>query len=412
MPTFEEQLANTPSALEEYISLPVLGDDLLVYKGHFTLNLCEKACTVSGKVFYSFCEKIELLFEGVALLDDSSGWLGKRVVINTVNNLSGAALVLQIQGDRIRGCINSLENKQSTACRCFRWCYLNAPKVFGDSVRRGRTISMDRLVFQASDYQIIYENVEGCQDQKSHRRISHICELTRRDGKLISNEFALEEIRLFSRFVSFFSGCQHAPFFIEGVDNNQVNYAFHAIAPDRSLVGVSTWKPDFKDNDLIALWPKFRAKREESPDQYDVLNTLIHWYLSANMNDGLLDGAYILGFAGIQLLSYEIVGKELGNKEIIDDLITRLNLNSHMNAVDISSMRNWLVHYVSKNRVSYQRLGYDDKYSRFETLLQVLELAILFWLGYEGHFSNRLGSKWRGSAVGLVPWVLSKNESY
>ena len=410
MSSFDEHLSTTPSALEECITLPPLGGDLLVFEGQFTLSSGEIACAVSGKVFYSFCETIELMFEGTAIINDSIAWIGKKAVIEAGDNLSGEALVIQTQGNRIKGLILHLENRQSTSCERFRWCYLNAPKILGDNVRRGRTISMDRLVFQDGDYQILFENVAGYQEQKSHRAISHFCELTRQDGRLIPIEAALDEIQLFSRFVSFFAGCQHAPFFIEGVDEDKVNYAFHAIAHDRSLVGVSSWRPDFKDKDLIALWPKFRAKREESPDQYDALNTVIHWYLSANMNDGLLEGAYILGFAGIQLLSYEIVGKELKkNKEIIDDLFTRLNLEAHMNADDISNMRNWLVHYVSENRVEYQRLSRSEKYLRLEVLLQVLELAILYWLGYEGHFSNRLGSRWCGEAIGVVPWLETRN---
>lgn len=407
---FEEQLATTPSALEEYISLPVLGGELIVFEGQFTLNSGGKECVVSGKVFYSFCEKIELLFEGITLINDPIAWLGKNAVVKAGDCLFGDALVLLIQGERLKGIINHFENKQSTSCERFKWCYLNSPKVFGDNVKRGRTISMDRLVFQAGDYQVIYENVEGYQEQKSHRKISHLCELTRQDGGPIDIKEALGEIRLFSRFVSFFAGCQHAPFFIEGVDADEVNYTFHAVAPDRSLVGVSAWKPDFKEKDLVSLWPKFRAKREESQDQYDALDTIIHWYLSANMNDGLLEGAYILGFAGIQLLSYEIVGKELdNNKVIIDDLFTRLNLDAHMSAGDISSMRNWLAHYVGTNRVDYQRLDRDERGSRLETLLQVFELAVLYWLGYKGHFSNRLGAKWSGAAVALVPWLTSIN---
>lgn len=408
----EVQLTDVPSALEEYITLPILGGDLIVFEGQFTLNSGEIECAVSGKVFYSFCETIELMFEGTAIINDPIAWIGKHALIEAGDSLLGEALVLQIQGDRIRGYITHLANKQSTSCERFRWCYLNAPKLFGDIVKRGRNISMDRLVFQDGEYQIIFENVAGYQEQKNHRAISHFCELTRSDGRLIPIEAALDEIQLFSRFVSFIAGCQHAPFFIEGVDDDTVSYAFHAIAHDRSLVGVSSWRPDFKDKDLIALWPKFRAKREESPDQYDALNAVVHWYLSANMNDGLLEGAYILGFAGIQLLSYEIVGKELdSNKEIIDDLFTRLNLNAHMDAGDISSMRNWLTHYVSKNRVDYQGLGRDDKCTRLEVLLQVLELAILYWLGYEGHFSNRLGPKWLGEAVAMVPWLSPINKS-
>lgn len=404
MLTFEDQLATTPSALEEYISLPVLGGDLLIFEGPFTLNSGEKECVVFGKVFYSFCEKIELLFEGETVIKNPLDWIGNKADINADDNISGEALVLQIQGERIKGFIYHLENKQSIACERFRWCYLNAPKIFGDNVKRRRNISMDRLVFQAGDYQIIYENAEGYQEQKSHRTISHLCELIRRDGRSIPTEAALDEVRLFSRFVSFFAGCQHAPFFIDGVNGRDAQYQFHANGLDDSLISVSTWKPFLHDNDLVTLWPLFRAKRNESDDQSDVLNTLVHWYLQANMNRGLLEGAFILAFAGLDLASIEIVGKELSNQEVVADFFKRLNLAMPITAEALSSMRNQLVHYKKSRRRKYNSLSFDDKVFRLEAVLQILELTILFWLGYKGHYSNRFGSKWKGEDVELVPW--------
>ncbi len=408
MPTFEEQLAKASSALEENISLPVLGGDLLVFEGQFTLNSGEKECVVSGRVFYSFCEKIVLLFEGKTVINNSLDWLGKNAVINAGDNLLGDALIIQIQGERIKGFVNHLENTHFSFCEHFRWYYLNAPKIIGDNVKRGRTISMDRLTFHAGDYQILYENVKGYQEQKSHREVSHICELSRQDGKPIAFEAALDEIQLFSRFVSFFAGCQHAPFFINGVNEGDVQYQFHANGLDDSLISVSTWKPFLHDKDLVALWPLFRAKRYKSDDQYDVLNTLVHWYLQANMNKGLLEGAYILAFACLDLASCEIVGKELSNQEVVADFFKRLNLTMPITAEVLSSMRNQLVHYKKSNRRKYNSLSFGDKVMRLESVLQILELAILYWLGYEGHFSSRTESKWKGDAIKLVPWSVKR----
>lgn len=407
MLTFDEQLSITPNALEEYISLPELGGEICVFEGQLTLAVGDKMSSVSGKVFYSFCEKIELLFEGTTMTSNPLAWIGRNAVINVGDNLTGEALILQFQGNRIRGFINHLENKHSTSCEHFRWCYLNAPKVFGDNVRRERTISSDRLVFQAGDYQIIYENVEGYQEQKSHRKVSSICELTRQDGKPIAFEAAHDEIQLFSRFVSFFAGCQHAPFFIEGVNKGDVRYQFHAKGVDDSLTSVSSWKPFLHDKDLVSLWPLFRAKRYKSDDQYDVLNTLVHWYLQANMNKGLLEGAYILAFGGLDLASLEIVKKELSNQQVVEDFFKRLNLTMPITPEDLSGLRNQLVHYKKSNRRKFNALSFDDKVFRFEAVLQILELAILYWLGYEGHYTNRFGSKWRGAAVKLAPWILT-----
>ena len=407
MPTFEEQLAKASSALEENISLPVLGGDLLVFEGQFTLNSGEKECIVSGKVFYSFCEKIELLFEGTTLINDPIAWLGKNAVINAGDKRLGYALVLQIQSNKIKGYITRFENMQSASCKAFRWCYLNAPSIIGDIVKRGRSIDPGRLVFQGGDYQIIYENIAGYREQKRYRKVSHNCKLTRSDGKSIAIEAALDEIRLFSRFVSFFAGCQHAPFFIEGVNGEDVQYQFHTRGLDDSLISVSTWKPFNQDRDLVALWPLFRAKRYLSNDEYDVLNTLVHWYLQANMNKGLLEGAFILAFAGLDLASIEIVGKELSNQEVVADFFKRLNLAMPITAEDLSSMRNQLVHYKKNHRQKYNSLSFDDKVFRLEAVLQILELAILFWLGYKGHYSNRLGSMWEGESVEVIPWIKS-----
>lgn len=411
MSLYEELLLTVSSALDEYITLPGLGGELIVFEGQFSLRKGKMKSNVYGKVFYSFCEKVELLFEGKALDPFPLSWFEESVDLVTENSLSGSALVLGSQGDRINGLISRLETERYASCDRFRWCYLNGPWVFGDDVRRGsRGLSKDRSVFQDDKFRIVFENRAGYRKQKRHRELSHICELTSIEGDPITIDEAIDEILLFSRFVSFFAGCQHAPFFIEGLDGGTVQYAFHSVGHDRSLVGVSSWKPDFKDRDLIGLWPKFRAKRHESLDQYDVLNTVIHWYLAANMNDGMLEGAYVLGFAGIQLLSAEIAGTGLKNKEIIDDFFSRLKLDVHMDAEDISRMRNWLAHYEGKNRIAYQGLSFEEKYARLEVVLQVLELAILYWLGYEGHFSNRRGSKWQGGDVELVPWLPAVNE--
>ena len=81
MSTFEEQLATIPTALEEYITLPALGEELLVFEGQFTLNSGKEKFVVSGKVFYSFCEKIELLFEGTALDSEPFFWFGNNAEI-------------------------------------------------------------------------------------------------------------------------------------------------------------------------------------------------------------------------------------------------------------------------------------------------------------------------------------------
>ena len=407
MMDFDESLNRIPSALEDYIALPQLGGVITVYEGEFTIKKGNESLSLTGRVYYSFAERIALLMKGEAR-SSIYDWCGKTVEIVVGESYHGIASIDVVSGRNVKGSVSSLETKTSVLCERWRWCYLNGPCVFGDDVRRGRCVSKDRLVFQDGGYEIVFENKAQYKQQKKHREISHFSELRHQDGSPVLLEEVLQEISLFSNFVSFFAGCRHAPFFIEGLSSEGNKYEYHTVRLDSSLIGVSSWKPDFKDHDLISLWTSFRSKSKESLDQSDVLNTVIHWYLQANMNSGLLEGAFILGFTGLELLSNEMVRKELGNQGIVEDFILRLHINIKIKPQEISQMRNYLVHYKDENRRScYNRLTFEEKVSRLEVVLQILELAILYWLGYQGHYSDRLAKSWRDERNKLVPWHLN-----
>lgn len=404
MDLFDRMLEESPVALEEYVTLPEIGGEIKVYEGEFFLKKKAHSFSITGRVYYSFAEKIRLLFKGVFERFDS-GLVVQEVEIIAGEYLLGYAFVQKVSGNIISGYVNHLETASFAQCERWRWCYFNGLKFFGESVRRNRSISKDRLVFKAGPYIITIDNKEGYTDQKEKREISHFCQLMCSDGSYVSKQDAINEVLLFSRFISFVFGCQHAPFFIQGLSNNEVVYEYNAIGLDDSLIGVSSWKPDFKDSDLITLWRSFRLKYFESVDQCDILNTVVHWYLQANMNKGLLEGALLLGFTGIELLSNVIVGKELNNEQIIEDLISRLNLNIGLTPAEIASTRNYLMHYKNERRRKvYNSMSFEEKYKRMEVELQILELAILYWLGYEGHYADRLDHIWQGAGIQSVPW--------
>ena len=409
MEEFNDLLNEAPEALEEYISLPNYGDSKSVYKGLLTLQGDSIIITFSGSIYYSFAEKVELSFEGI-IDSPPISLLGKKVKILAGDLYHGITIIEEIidanVGVNVRGCVPWLNSKDPVSCKQWRWCYLNGPYVFGEDIRRNRVLSKDRLVFKDGSFEIIIENIARYNQQKKHREISHYCELRNTSNTLISKEDAQREILLFSRFFSFIAGCLHAPFFIEGLENDTVKCCVHGVPPDCSLVSVSSWKPDFKDDDLIPLWPAYRSFCNESVDKADILNTAIHWYLQANMNSGMLEGALLLGFTGIELISNEVVGRELNNEMIIQDFIQRLRLEIDLTPYQIAQTRNYLMHYKNEfRRTSYNRLTFEEKIARLETVLQILELAILYLLGYKGHYNDRLHMKWRGGSTKLVPWV-------
>lgn len=400
-------LSESPDAIEEYVVLPEIGDRISVYEGDISIQYEDTIVSIVGRVFYSFAEKIQVFFEGSTHCS-SFDIVGREVIIRAGNCLEGNAFVERESDKFIRGIVNNFVSNISKPCKKWRWCFLNAPKLFGEFVRRNRGVSRDRLTFKCGGYQIVLENKAGYIYQREHREISHFCELKCENGSVITEQEALKEIDLFSRFISFVFGRLHAPIFIQGLCGGSVTEFFKSFGQDDSLVGVSSWKPDFRDFDIVPLWQLFRSKNNESTDQSDVLNTAVHWYLQANMNKGLLEGALLLGFTGIELLSNVIVGKELNNVQIIGDLVSRLNLELSVSPAEIAQTRNYLMHYKNEYRRStYNSLSIEEKHKRLDIVLQILELAILYWLGYEGHYADRFHNLYQGEGINYVPWRTS-----
>ena len=112
-----------------------------------------------------------------------------------------------------------------------------------------------------------------------------------------------------------------------------------------------------------------------------------------------------MGFAGLELASDVMVGKRRNNADRVQAFWDMLHLSSALFPEDIASMRNGLMHYTKTHRLEYSSLRREDKIIRLESLLQILELAILYWLNYEGHYSDRLNPGWRGTSTRRVPWA-------
>jgi hypothetical protein len=410
MTTFKEVLTKAPKALSDYAYIPELGDRKPVFEGVFSLLKDKKTSyTLRGSIFYSFCERIELLFEGVVLpASNKSIECGQIFTITSDNGWMGKVMTVQItipnESVMVYGIVYYVSHGR-TSNKIWRWNYLNGDIIYGESIVRGNVISRDRLTFTAGEYRIVLENSNGYKPQKRHRCLSHTCELTRLDGGVISKANAIQEIQLFSSFFSFVEGCKHAPFFIEGHDKTGNRYCWHGLGIDCSLISVSSWKPDFRDDDLIPLWVSFSAKYFESQDNADILNTLIHWYLEANMNSGLYEGAYLMAFTGIELLFEENRGDGRKNSDKVLFFLRKLHLDTKLKPEEISAIRNQLTHYKRSHRMAYASVPKNNKILRLELLLQILELSILLWLGYKGHYSDRMKPGYRGTNTHLVPWA-------
>lgn len=410
MTDFDELLHSIPRGLEPYLNLPDDGGRLEVYNGTLSIIVSGQAFLFSGQIFYTFSDRVKLRLianssdpgfyftGGYAELIVSKQYCGKVFI----NRIHLADEIVTVYGE-----VQLFQSVNMSPCCNWRWCYLNLDSVFGELVSHGRMISPDRLTFIAGGYKIFLENARHANkgDNTSVRYVSTICQLSRTDESPCSLEDALKVILDFSLFISFAFGKRFAPFFIEGVDRSGSIYLYHQVRTDCGQIGVDRWAPDHKEKDLSALWPLFWERLHLSDDERDVLNTSIHWYLEANMNSGMLEGAYILGMTGLELMYNVLVGKKNSIENKIRALVDLVKLKAPILASDIAEMRNCLVHYGAENRNQYSLLSLEDKRLRMDTVLHILELSILYWLGYCGHFRDRMRvSKSKGSGVKCVPW--------
>lgn len=111
-----------------------------------------------------------------------------------------------------------------------------------------------------------------------------------------------------------------------------------------------------------------------------------------------------MAFAGIELMYNVLIGKKIkGSTEKINTLTRLLNIEATINAKELCDMRNVLVHYGQQNRAIYSEISNQEKFNRLTRVIYILELSIMKYLDYQGHYVNRLNNEKR-QEVEVVPY--------
>lgn len=423
--TEKDTFKHFPEAMKPHIQIEIDKPHLLVYSGVFTLQKGSYSTLIDGAINYSLNGRIELVFEGTGGLSGLAFFESiDPIIITTPNGFKGECVFRNCctTDNRVtiyRGIINHLYSAQKD-CYHWQWLYLNMEHFHGELVVRNtidkKNLCSDRLTFCCTDgTEIILDNVETQADSNciAEYHISHCCKLTPSKGKLLDYDSTQKYIVAFSHFISFVVGRYHSPIFIEGIDAVGVHHSYHNSVYDRSHIGVNNWLPFPHDSDIKTIWPIFEdIWNGDDTDKADILSTAIHWYLEANTGSGKIEGALIMAITGIQLMCNVILPKdELGNQQL-QNLIKRMNYTPSFDPQISINARNQLIHYYEEgNRQKYSVLTREEKIQSLEIALNVLELAILYWLGYQGRYADRMcTNKWQGASTKRVPWATSNNE--
>jgi len=412
-----------PKALEPYCEINMNSTRMLVYSGSFALRCGRATLELEGEISYSLYGGLQLVFEGKAGRIGFEFFISKKAYyIRTSNGLTGRCIIGSFTSSSngntyCRGFIQHLFASQKK-CSCWYWSYLNMTKFHGELVTRvyenHRTTSTDRLSFLCIDGTVIIaENTDNQNNPKSNNQyvITHHCKLIPANGKKIDFNSAKKYIIAFSHFISFVVGKYHSPILIEGLNKKEQHYPYYYSGYDTSRYNVISWLPYPKDIDIESLWPTFEEVwNGDDKDKADVLNTAIHWYLEANSNSGKVEGALIMAMTGVDLMCNVILPKNEQGKMRLQNLLKRINYKKKYDPSFMRDTRNQLVHYDEDNRKKYQTLTRKQKLNCLEKTLNILELAILYWLGYTIHYADRThANKWRGASTKMVPWSRHKS---
>ena len=302
---------------------------------------------------------------------------------------------------------------------------------------------VERIKFAADGWVITLEAVENLTKLKNSLKecsglaFTHVGRMERSDGSLFDAQQASDVLDCLFCFLSFSRG-QWSPALLPvglNTDGTQVWWRWDARQ-------TSNWRdlPCWFSSEclpacLSETFPGF-MKLWRDPDWNKVLRVAIHWYIESNAQAGAIEGAVVLQQLAFELLAarhfVEVLGKftdadfynprKFPAVEKIRLLLSEANVPlaipadlAHLSAqaqieswldgpTALTRLRNCITHPTGKNRQTLDRISISARAEACSLALWYLELTLLWLMGYEGYYFNRITAKF-DSDVDLVPWA-------
>jgi hypothetical protein len=263
--------------------------------------------------------------------------------------------------------------------------------------------------------------------------ITQLAEIKRSDGGDISASDALDVLDALAWFLSFINADWVGPTLPVGFKSGKrVWDLWHAwkTAPWHPRI---TWLNPYYLEHADELFPKFMA-RWTVPRWREVLRTAIHWYIEAGRHAGGVEGSIVLAQTALELMASAIIVEErkmltakgLGRLIVAEQLrllfslaalpvqhcdtaklAPLLSLRKSLDAPEaLTTVRNSIVHSDLKTQNAIKGIkGALEDVS--QVYLWYLEMIILNFIDYRGHYWNRIKDKSfrQPYDVDIVPWA-------
>lgn len=443
-----------PSAIQPVYTTAKISEPVLVYEGPVILNDTVQA---EGRVHLAFQPHPDFVFE----LDTTSlpldysggevritlagatmtGYLMSGEMGGAIPKFSGEGY---FQGHKLRGYVANVVFPDSNEVSYVVFHLVNFPAYLGSQVRLdSASITQGRIVLSIGPWKITLDDVANApkQDELIKKRgyaITHVAKLEREDGDPFCSQDLATLFDLLYYAFSFACGWDNGPYLAIGFNKlgEQVWREWNAVKSHHYKHHLS-WFPAVLPSDIPnpleqiaqALW-----KLRHEGLYYKPFTLAIAWYLES-LASSTPETGLILAQAGLEMVTYieiferqKIFAKDTEQKistseklgllltlakiprsfpagltklkVVADD--TRNNkkqwLQGHHAVVEF---RNCLMHPRHRD-IAFNSNGNACVEAK-ELALWYLELAILYVLGYQGHYNCRIQSEY-SKGFPKVPW--------
>ena len=432
---------DVPNRIEPYVPTLKLNEPVEVFSGVFKiLRKGDEIGNFTGAVVFRWfpTAKFEILgdYLGSALeLGDSDlaliveeANLTIPIVLTRINGFNGS---LPITGQFCRPARIATNSYFDTLL----FSLVNFPHYIAAWIKSDSATSSGRLEVSSPRYRVVVDEIEETKELRDTARteggvfISHVCELSVRDGPIDLNSID-ELLKMLHLFFGFVRGAWAGPVFPRGhLQNEQVWAEFDNWVIDEPTA-VTTWLPQRPDlNDMF----KGFVARWENEDWRDPLTTAIAWYVEANSSRLANEARIVLAQCALELLAnftlveterlfaktdYEKLSAAGRIRALCHYLKIPPDIPSHLSDLKVLRdsetidgagvvvrVRNALVHAAERKRKFIQLVSGSQRFQAAQLSLQYVELTLLALFGYRGKYARRGWQGWRGDEEAPVPWV-------
>jgi len=447
--------SDIPEIIESPVTMTEPNSVINIFEGPFILKSDEDILQVNGIIYFTWGPDLGVNFTCIykdaakefLKIDAKAEYLdividhlifGKCLVTGTsTTNLSNDVAITGTAFQKI------IKGDQTIPVEKIRFSIPNLRAFHGLAVKKIKSDGMKgirgRIILDNEDYQIIldkasdYNELNTALNSRGGYLIQYGGELIYKKGS-ITFENIHDTLSCFDTFITFLNGRRTSAFFVHGIVNSEVKWIDYTEYPLDSYKQVTTWPQKHSIDGINKIWGKFYSIWQNKDDK-NFLTSAVHWYVEANGNSGLSEGAIIMAQTALELIynwllienKKILIGKDSENINAANKLrlllshlkisykvpiaFTQLqkfiNDNDIIDAPDaIAQIRNAIVHSQMEKRRKLSAICSKTKFEALQLSIHYIELSLLYILEYsELYFDRCCRAKFAKEGEKRPPWI-------